>query len=73
MRFVLMYRYDSLFGNRCVRLHGLGFIQVFGYELHEYLSLTPLFRWSVHAFIAIYAHSDFSTSSPQVRFLFRPS
>jgi len=38
---VLLYRYVSLFGNRWVRLHGLGFIQVFSCELHEYLFTQP--------------------------------
>jgi len=73
MRFVLLHRYVSLFGNRWVRLHGHGFIQVFSYELHEYLSFTLLLSSFVHSFITIYARSDFSTSSLQVRFLFRPS
>ena len=64
MRFVLLYRYLSLFGNRWVRLHGLGFIQVFSYcELREYLSFTLLLSSFVHSFITIYARSVFSTSS----------
>jgi len=41
MRFVLLYRYVSLFGNRWLRLRGLGFIQVFSYELREYLLGRP--------------------------------
>jgi len=64
-------RYVSLFGNRCVRLHGLGFIQVFRYTncMNTYVSFTPL----LSSLITIYARSDFSTSSLQVRFLFRQS
>jgi len=65
----------NLFGNRCVRLHGLDFMQVFSYTncMNTCVSFTPLLSSFLDSFITIYARSYFSTSSLQVRFLFRQS
>ena len=63
MQFVLLYRYVSLFGNRWVRLHGLGFIHVFSMNTYlrnrlpaaggcvyvlQFFCFFFVFRFSVH-------------------------